>query len=550
MLVGPTALVEEVILACLRCSVLGTGGAVAGGGAATSAAVRRTTSVIAVVVAAVAVTAVSAPMPCACVACRPTVAAVAIVDHGVVVASTSAAAGVILLVANCCRVPAATAARISHVPVAATDIRGLSPGVVVVASTSVAAVIIIAVPYQHVVVERVAAVRAAAAAVATIVATVYTSVAGTGAVVVIATQSCRRRSDRKDVIGVSAAAAAVSAVLPWPCVVGRTGVAAVVVADQEHVVAAAAAAVVISTRLPHAEAGSVVDADAMMGLVAPWTHTALAPAAVATIVVMVYTGVSDTSAVAEFRGIPVATVAGITDGSTAASAVRGLPPGAAVCRTLSVAATTSAAVRRTLAVVAVVVAAVAVTAVSAAGPCPCVACRATIGAVAIVDHGVVAAATSAAAVIIIIKALYQDVSVEKVAAVRSTSAVTVCRVGAVTGVCALEGAESSRDTQPRPSSSAPRPSSSVGRSLALRNTWLQSSILQSMKCSARTRSAVRNSDEEDGTEPSSPAASSRPPGAASAYSPASMAAAAGTPENRGVTPNPGQKYTLGSVEGL
>jgi hypothetical protein len=48
--------------------------------------------------------------------------------------------------------------------------------------------------------------------------------------------------------------------------------------------------------------------------------------------------------VAEFWGSPVATGAGITDGVTAASAVLGLPPGAAVRRTLSGAAATSDAV--------------------------------------------------------------------------------------------------------------------------------------------------------------------------------------------------------------
>ena len=59
----------------------------------------------------------------------------------------------------------------------------------------------------------------------------------------------------------AAAADAISAVMPCPCFVGRTSVAAVVIADQYHEVAAAAAAttVVISARLPHADAGCVVD---------------------------------------------------------------------------------------------------------------------------------------------------------------------------------------------------------------------------------------------------------------------------------------------------
>jgi len=157
------------------------------------------------------------------------------------VAATAAAdAAVIFLVANCGRDPAATAACVSHVPAAATAIRGRSPCVVVVASTYVAAVIIIAVPYQHVDVEWVAAVSDAVDSTAVIVP------------------------------------------------------------------------------------------------------------------------------VAEFCGIPVATVAGITDGVAAASAVLGLPPGAAV--------------RRTLTVVAVVVAAVAVIAVSAAVPCSYGACRAAMEA--------------------------------------------------------------------------------------------------------------------------------------------------------------------------
>jgi hypothetical protein len=52
-----------------------------------------------------------------------------------------------------------------------------------------------------------------------------------------------------------------------------------------------------------------------------------------------------------------------------------------------------------------------------------------------------------------------------------------------------------------------------------------------MRGAPRTRSASRNSgdSEEDGAEPSSPAASSRPPGAAPASPTASMAAAAGVP---------------------
>ena len=134
---------------------------------------------------------------------------------------------------------------------------------------------------------------------------------------------------------------------------------------------AAAAAVVSSIRLPHAEAGSVVDAAGVMGLVAvPCMDTALAPAAVATLVAIVHSGVAGGSAVAGCWGSPVATVAGITDGVAAASAVLGLPPGAGVRRTLSVAAATSAAGRRTLTVVAVVVAAVAGTAVAAAAPWP------------------------------------------------------------------------------------------------------------------------------------------------------------------------------------
>ena len=134
---------------------------------------------------------------------------------------------------------------------------------------------------------------------------------------------------------------------------------------------AAAAAVVSSIRLPHADAGSVVDADGVMGLVAvPCMYPALAPAAVATIVAIVHSGVAGGSAVAGCWGSHVATVAGITDGVAAASAVLGLPPGAGVRRTLSVAAATSAAGRRTLTVVAVVVAAVAGTAVAAAAPWP------------------------------------------------------------------------------------------------------------------------------------------------------------------------------------
>jgi hypothetical protein len=62
---------------------------------------------------------------------------------------------------------------------------------------------------------------------------------------------------------------------------------------------AAAAAVVSSIRLPHAEAGSVVDAAGVMGLVAvPCMYTALAPAAVATLVAIVHSGVAGGSAVA------------------------------------------------------------------------------------------------------------------------------------------------------------------------------------------------------------------------------------------------------------
>jgi hypothetical protein len=91
------------------------------------------------------------------------------VDGTLGVAATAADASVIFLVAKCGRVPAATAAGISHVPAAATAIRGRWPGVVVVASTYVAAFIIVAVPCQHVGVEWEAAVSYAADSNAVIV---------------------------------------------------------------------------------------------------------------------------------------------------------------------------------------------------------------------------------------------------------------------------------------------------------------------------------------------------------------------------------------------
>jgi hypothetical protein len=106
----------------------------------------------------------------------------------------AAASAGIVLVADCRRVSAATVACISDVPAAATSVRGLSPGVLVVAATSAAAVIIIAVPCQHVDDERVAAVRstpaaavvdaagaAAAAASVSVVSDVYQSRAAEGA---------------------------------------------------------------------------------------------------------------------------------------------------------------------------------------------------------------------------------------------------------------------------------------------------------------------------------------------------------------------------------
>ena len=71
---------------------------------------------------------------------------------------------------------------------------------------------------------------------------------------------------------------------------------------------------------------------------APCTHTALAPVAVATIVVIVYTGVAGTTAVAEFGRIPAATVACITERLAAGNAGRGLLPGVAGRRHLSAAA--------------------------------------------------------------------------------------------------------------------------------------------------------------------------------------------------------------------
>ena len=65
-----------------------------------------------------------------------------------------------------------------------------------------------------------------------------------------------------------------------------------------------------------------------------------------------------------------------------------------------------------------------------------------------------------------------------------------------------------------------------------------------MRGAARTRSAARNSgdSEEDGAEPSSPAASSRPPGAAPASPTVSMAAAAGIPPQLAALVNKQQKF--------
>ena len=184
---------------------------------------------------------------------------------------------------------------------------------------------------------------------------------------------------------------------------------------------------------------------------APCTHTALAPVAVATIVAIVYTGVAGTSAVAEFGRIPAATVACITERLAAGNAGRGLLPGVAGRRHLSAAAgaTVYTGVFGTGVVFVIAAqsrrlrtdgaAAVAVTAVSAAMPCPCVACRATVAAVAIVDHGAVVAATADAAGIVS-SVPDQQGSVDGVAAVRPALAAVVCRPGVVTAGVAFEGA--------------------------------------------------------------------------------------------------------------
>jgi len=180
--------------------------------------------------------------------------------------------------------------------------------------------------------------------------------------------------------GPPAAAADVSAAMPWQCVLGRGRGGAVVVAVQHHEGAAvifaaaavterahgaasaatAAAAAVISARRTHAEAGEGADAGAVID------H------------------------VAESWYIPVATDACTTGGRAAAKSVRDRPPGAAGRRALSVVAARSAAVRRTLSVAAATSTAVVVVvdaaAAAAVAPRPGVVCRGPRAAAVITDR--------------------------------------------------------------------------------------------------------------------------------------------------------------------